>query len=93
MSELRLFIGMVQYLSKFVPKLCDLLAPLYQLLKNNSDFNWQSCHKQAFSEICQGLATALCLAIFDPSRPIMLTADSSSYGFGTVLRIQEENAN
>lgn len=92
-TELRSFIGMVQYLGKFVPKLSDLLAPLYKLLKNKSEFKWQESHEQAFKEICQELTTAPCLAVFDASRPIILTADSSSYGIGAVLRIQEENGN
>ncbi|RLU18028.1 hypothetical protein DMN91_010270 [Ooceraea biroi] len=88
-SEVRSFIGMVQYLSKFVPKLCDLLASFYTLLKKGSEFQWQKCHDQAFSKICRQLTSAPCLAIFDPSRPIMVTTDSSSYGLGAVLRIQE----
>lgn len=88
-SEVRSFIGMVQYLGKFMPKLCDLLAPMYELLKSDSVFQWQGRHRQAFSEIIQKLTSAPCLAIFDSSRPIVLTADSSSYGLGAVLRIQD----
>jgi len=80
---------MVQYLGKFVPKLCDLFTPFYKLIKSNSDIKWQECHEQAFSKICHGLAAMPCLAIFNASRPILLTADSSS--FGAVLRIQEIN--
>lgn len=35
-SEVRSFRGMVQYLGKFVPRLCDLLVPMNELFKSDS---------------------------------------------------------
>ena len=36
LSELRAFLGMLNYYSKFLPNLSSLLAPLYKLLQKNT---------------------------------------------------------
>lgn len=37
-TELKAFIGMINYYGKFVPNLSTILSPLYALLKKNVNF-------------------------------------------------------
>ena len=39
-QELQHFIGVIQYLSKFIPDLSDKAAPLRSLLKKNAAWQW-----------------------------------------------------
>ena len=50
-KELQSFLGMVNYLSKFLAFLPDLCAPLHSLLKKGTDFVWTSLHQHAFDQI------------------------------------------
>ena len=44
-KELRSFLGTVNYLSRFLPFLSDLRAPLQNLLKKDSEFIWTNVHQ------------------------------------------------
>ena len=49
--DLRQFIGMVNYLAKFLPNLTILMRPLNNLLKKDVSWNWSSCQQEAFDVI------------------------------------------
>ncbi|XP_070167571.1 uncharacterized protein [Polyergus mexicanus] len=88
-SSVRSFLGMVNYLGKFVPRLSETLAPIYNLLKSKNDFIWSDCEK-AFKSVLKVLTSSPCLPIFDPNRRTVASADASSYGIGAVLRQEDE---
>ena len=39
--ELKLFLGLLNYYSKFLPHLSTLLSPLYQLLRKDVNWSWK----------------------------------------------------
>ena len=41
--QLRFFLGLVNYYSKFLPQLSSTLAPLHLLLQKNSRWHWGHC--------------------------------------------------
>ena len=43
-SELRSFLGMVNYFGKFFPHMSSYTLPLIQLLKKDTKWNWSSTH-------------------------------------------------
>ena len=47
-TELQEFLGMVMYLSPFMPGLSTLTAPLCKLLKKDTDFTWNTTYEAAF---------------------------------------------
>ncbi|XP_026731607.1 uncharacterized protein K02A2.6-like [Trichoplusia ni] len=83
--ELRSFIGMIMYYSKFIKNLSTMLAPLYKLLKVGSKYDWSSqCHS-AFQEVKKVLASSEVLMHYSAELPLVLTADASGVGVGAVL--------
>lgn len=86
-AELETVLGMINYLSKFAPCLSDINAPLRQLLKQSSEFIWDSQHDDAFQKM-KDLITkepGPILAYYDPQKELHLQVDASKYGLGAVL--------
>ena len=48
LSELQTFMGLVQYLGKFIPNLSEVTAPLRQLLGNDVIWHWEAEQQQSF---------------------------------------------
>ena len=51
LRQTRAFCGMVNFLSSFLPNLCRLLIPIYDLQKKAKKFKWTEEAKKAFNEI------------------------------------------
>ena len=47
-TELQEFLGMVTYLSPFIPGLSTLTAPLCDLLRKDAEFSWDASYQIAF---------------------------------------------
>ena len=90
-SQLRSFLGMVNYYGKFLPNLATLLRPLYDLLQSTKTWSWECPQKQAFDKAKELLSSAPLLTHYDPSKPLILACDSSPYGVGAVLSHQFED--
>ena len=85
MTELKSFLGMVQYYQKFLSNLATTLAPLHRLLKKNVHWAWTSKEDNAFQRVKCHLASCKLLAHHDPKLKINLACDASPYGVGAVL--------
>lgn len=84
-SELRSFLGMVNFYAKFVPKLSGILHPLHELLHRGSRWQWGARHQQAFERVKHMLMGRRVLAHYDPACELVLTCDASALGVGGVL--------
>ena len=84
-KEVQTFLGMVQYLSKFSPRLSELSEPLRYLVHIHVPFIWQAEHTQAVEAIKKEIAQAPILKYYDPKKPIVLQTDASVKGLGVVL--------
>ena len=47
-TKLQEFLGVVMYLSPFIPDLSTLTASLYELLKKDAEFNWDASYQAVF---------------------------------------------
>ena len=84
-SQLKSFLGMINYYSKFLPYLSTQLAPLYSLLQKNQTWKWGKDQQQAFDEAKQLLTSSQVLAHYDSQKDLLLACDASPYGVGAVL--------
>lgn len=84
-TELRSFLGMVNYYGKFLQDLSKVLAPLYKLLHNDTKWQWCEEQEKAFMEVKERLQSAKLLVHFDPDKEVTLACDASPYGVGAVL--------
>lgn len=85
LTQLRSFLGMLNFYSKFVPMLSSKLRPLYNLLEKGVKFSWDEECQQAFALSKDLLLKNSLLVLFDPAKPIIISCDASEYGVGAVL--------
>ncbi len=84
-TQLKAFLGLLNYYGKFVPKLSTLLAPLHRLLRKATDWDWGPDQQTAFDRVKHVLTSDRVLTHYDPSLPLLLACDASPYGVGAVL--------
>ena len=90
-SELRSFLGMLQYYGKFLANLSTLLQPLNNLLREGVPWSWEPECQQAFDDAKKQLLSAKVLMHYDANLPLVLACDASSYGIGAVISHVLEN--
>lgn len=83
--ELQSFMGMVNYLHRFSSRLTKLAAPLRDLNKKDSIYDWQPEHQRAFEAIKGEIVGMPVLAYFDADKAIHVQTDASKLGLGAVL--------
>lgn len=84
-TELRAFLGTINFYAKFVKNLSSILAPLYNLLKKGTHWFWDKECESAFNKIKSILISADVLTHYDPRKPLFVTCDASARGIGGVL--------
>ena len=84
-QELQAFLGLATYMGPFISDLSTLTAPLRELVKENSLFDWNSAHQQAFDAIKNAINAEAALAYYDPTKEVTLQVDASSTGLGAAL--------
>ena len=76
-SELKAYLGILTYYSKFLPNLSTVLAPLYELLKKHKKWTWQAAQAEAFQKSKDMLTSSIVLTHFNPDLPLTLACDAS----------------
>lgn len=91
LTQLRSFLGAVNFYSKFIRNLQSDLHPLHKLLCKDAKFDWSVECQRVFEEVKNKIVTSQWLVHFDPSKPISLICDAGPYGVGAVLNITIDN--
>ncbi|XP_076049696.1 uncharacterized protein LOC143030434 [Oratosquilla oratoria] len=88
--EVRCFLGTIAYYRMFIYNFSALVAPLTDLLKKGTKFQWTETCNSAFVQAKSVLCTAPVLQAPDFSEPFHLYCDASNMGVGSVL-LQTKN--
>lgn len=88
-TELRAFLGMINYYGRFIPNVSTILKPLYNLLEGKQGkklrFEWSSACEAAFHNAKKAFMSDKILAHYNPKLPLIVACDASAYGVGAVL--------
>ena len=88
-KEVQSFIGMVNYLTKFLPRLTELSKPIRELIKEKVPFNWVTEHQESFNMLKKEIVRVPVLTYYNPQKETILQTDASTKGLGACL-LQEE---
>ena len=78
-SQLKSFLGLVNYYGKFLPDLSTVLAPLYKLLQKGTQWSWGEAQQKAFEKMKSLLTSDRLLVHYDPDQELVLACDASLY--------------
>ena len=79
-TELKAFLGLLNYYRHFLPNLSNTLQALYELLQKKQQWRWTRKHRAAFNAAKNKLLLSGFLTHYDLSRPVKLKCDASPYG-------------
>ncbi|KAK2725893.1 hypothetical protein QYM36_000385 [Artemia franciscana] len=82
-EELQTLLGMLNFLSRYIPNLATQNQPLRDLIKANK-FEWKELHTTCLNQLKESIVTNL--AFFDSSSPTLeLKVDASKHGLGAQI--------
>ena len=85
METMRSFLGLVNYLNRFSPRLAELSEPLRQICRQNVEFELNQTGCVAFSLTKEEISKNVTLPYFNPNSSTTLQTDTSKKGLGAVL--------
>ena len=90
-SEVRSFLGSVQFCAKFIPNFATKSSPLWDL--TGKDVKWKLGLEEtkSFKEIKDRLTRAPVMAYFRQGAETRLTTDASPVGVGAILEQKQED--
>ena len=83
--DVKRLIGMLNYLSQYIPNMPAITTPLRKLLKNDVVFEWNHEQQESFDKIKDILSSSPCLRVYDAKKDITIQTDSSLDGIGCCL--------
>ena len=76
-SEVLTLLGFVNYLSKFLPKLSEVSAPLRELTTEHAEFTWASQHDKVFATIQQLVIQHPVFKFYNIEEDVTIQTDAS----------------
>lgn len=89
-QELQEFLGLLTYLSPFIPNLAEKASVLRDLLKEDVTFLWEPHHAVAFENLKKTISDQSTLKYFDVNKMPIIMTDASIKGIGAAL-LQDDN--
>jgi hypothetical protein len=85
-SELKSFLGGINFYRKFILHFSQIARPLHQLSNSSTAFNWTNEASSNFEQLKKALCSAPVLRLPDLSQPFEIESDASQYAIGVVLK-------
>ena len=84
-ETMRSFLGLINYLNRFSPRLAELSDPLREICSQKMEFLLTEACKIAFQCCKEEISRNITLPYFNPKAPTILQTDASKKGLGAVL--------
>ena len=84
-KELQRFLGITNYVSKFITNYSEITSPLRQLLEKDVTWSFDKPQETAILELKRRITSNTLLRFFDQTLTIRVSCDASTLGLGTVL--------
>lgn len=84
-TEVKRFLGVVNYYRNFIPNASSVLSPLHELLRSDAEWEWGERQRRAVRQVQRELASERALAHFEPDAQLVLAVDAGPSGLGAVL--------
>lgn len=84
-DELRSFLGLVNYVGRFIPDLATITYDLRILMRREEKFVWGGKQQIAFDELKSRLSSETVLGYFNVANRTQIIADASPVGLGAIL--------
>ena len=84
-TELKSYLGLLNYYGKFLPNLATTLHPLYDLLQKDRPWKWTEACERVFVKSKKQLQDSPLLVHYDLKKSLRLACDASPYGVGAFI--------
>ncbi|KAJ8248044.1 hypothetical protein GJAV_G00237580 [Gymnothorax javanicus] len=84
-TELRAYLGLLNYYNRFLPNMSTLLSPLHELLRKEIKWEWEAEQQRAFEKSKRLMQSSGVLVHYASQKDLILSCDTSPYGVGAVL--------
>ena len=84
-SELKTFLGMINYLQQFIPRLSEHTMLLRQLETKDVHFAWGAPYQECYDQIKGLVKQCMALSYYDRNKPVTLQTGYSERGIGMAL--------
>ena len=74
-TELRAFLGMVNYYHKFIPNMALIAGPLNELLKKDVEWRWKEVEIESFNTLKKAITLAPILHIPDTTKTLISVSE------------------
>ena len=81
----RAFLGLASYYRRFVKDFAKMAAPLTELTKDSTSFQWTPQSSESFSQLKEALSANILLPFPDFESPFLIDCDASDIGMGAIL--------
>ena len=92
-KDIKTFLGAIQYMAKYLPKLSEQTDRLRKLLKKNEQWKWGPEQETEFNRIKQMLTEGTCLAHYAKGKDNLVTTDAVTTGLGITLWQKQNDGN
>ena len=90
-SEMQRFLGLINYLHRFIPNLHITTGELSQMIHKNVKYKWNDIRQRHFDEAKEKVQKADILFHPDMNKEFYVVADASSVGIGGMIAQLDEN--
>ena len=84
-KSIQSFLGLSNYLKRFIPNYSSITHPLRNLLKHEVEFIWTEQCEKSFQTLRHSLTSDSCITYFDNDKETFVYCDASKVGISSIL--------